>query len=573
MGYGVVVTLYQSPTEHWGRMFVEGINLVLQIMAIVALIMSVILVFNSMNALITQQTNQIGIIKAAGGRVVTIVTLYLSSVFIYGSLALLIALPLSAISAYALSGWFLNLFNIEVASFQVSGTAIVLQIIAAIGVPLLAALWPVLRGASMSVREAISTYGIGSDFGSGRLDALIERFGAMMLPASYAAALGNIFRRKGRLSLTLFVLVVAGTMFLIIMSLISSTNLTLDNEMARQAFDFRIGFSSDHDIREVLDLVDDAGVGQEAELWYSRNATMLRDGEQLLDSAGLGAQLLGLPVDNAMYKPIITSGRWLEPDETSGIVISQDTAETNQITVGDAVTIDLGELGDSQWEVVGTYRVVYGTGFNTEAIYAGRDAVLEAVNQRDRGTQLLVRTGLESLEENRQASEDLQDLLEQQGFNVDFYTTNIKLEQRAFADNQFASVTSMLLSLAILVAAVGGIGLMGSLGTSVVERTREIGVMRAVGAQSRTITGLFVTEGVIQGLISWLLAIPLSLILARPLARQLGQTMIEVDLDYAFNGPAVIIWLATILFIALLSSIIPAHRAALISVRESLAYA
>ena len=223
--------------------------------------------------------------------------------------------------------------------------------------------------------------------------------------------------------------------------------------------------------------------------------------------------------------------------------------------------------------MVGAYRVVYGNGFNTEAIYASRDSVLEAVNQENRGTQLLVRTGLETLEENQRASDTLHDRLEQQGYRVDFYTTNIKLEQRAFADNQFGSVTSMLLSLAMLVAAVGGIGLMGSLGTSVVERTREIGVMRAVGAQSRTIMGLFVTEGIIQGLISWALAIPLALILAKPLAQQLGQTMIDVDLDYAFNGPAVIIWLATILLIALLSSIIPARRAALISVRESLAYA
>ena len=79
-GYGVAVTLYQSPTEHWGRMFVEGINLVLQIMAVVALFMSVILVFNSMTALITQQTNQIGIIKAAGGRTITIIQLYLAGI-------------------------------------------------------------------------------------------------------------------------------------------------------------------------------------------------------------------------------------------------------------------------------------------------------------------------------------------------------------------------------------------------------------------------------------------------------------------------------------------------------------
>jgi hypothetical protein len=66
-------------------------------------------------------------------------------------------------------------------------------------------------------------------------------------------------------------------------------------------------------------------------------------------------------------------------------------------------------------------------------------------------------------------------------------------------ENQFYPVVSMFLSLASLVASVGGIGLMGSLGISVVERTREIGVMRAVGAPSRAITALFIMEGCCKG--------------------------------------------------------------------------
>jgi putative ABC transport system permease protein len=130
----------------------------------------------------------------------------------------------------------------------------------------------------------------------------------------------------------------------------------------------------------------------------------------------------------------------------------------------------------------------------------------------------------------------------------------------------------MLLSLAFLVATVGGIGLMGSLGISVLERRREIGVMRAVGAPARTILALFIMEGGLQGFLSWLVAVPIALLVARPLARQLGQTMIEVDLDYAFNWTAVLIWLISVMVIAFLSSILPARRATRISVRESLAF-
>ncbi|MGD8804907.1 MAG: ABC transporter permease [Chloroflexota bacterium] len=571
-GVGVAVTLYQDPFTHWGRMFVDGINLVLQIMAIVSLFMSVVLILNSTMAVITQQTDQIGVIKAVGGGRGAIVKLYLGQLVVYGLLALAIALPLAATFAFFMSRWFLNLFNIDYATFQLSSTALALQVVAALAAPLLAGLWPVLKGASITVREAIATYGLGADFGSSRFDRLVERIGAAFLPASFAATLGNVFRRKGRLAMTLAVLIVGGVMYLVVMTLISSTNATLDNEMARQKYDLRIGFSRDVPAEEILSAAAGEASVEDGEVWYSRNATLARDGVRLQDSAGLGAQLVGLPESSAMYRPIITAGRWLEEGDERVVVVSQETADANGLQVGDSLTVDLGELGTAEWQIVGAYRLVYGNGYLTEAIYAPQQAVYRATGQRDVGTQIVVRSDASTLAESRATADALKERFKENGLPVDIYTTSIKLEERQFADNQFGSVTSMLLGLAFLVAVVGGIGLMGSLGISVIERRREIGVMRAVGAQSRTILSLFVMEGGLQGFLSWLIAFPLALMLARPLARQLGQTMIEVDLDYVFNWSAVLIWLVTVTAIALVSSILPARKATQVSVRESLAF-
>ena len=130
----------------------------------------------------------------------------------------------------------------------------------------------------------------------------------------------------------------------------------------------------------------------------------------------------------------------------------------------------------------------------------------------------------------------------------------------------------MFLGLAMLVATVGGIGLMGALGISVMERRREIGVMRSIGANNHQVRAIFIMEGVLQGLASWLLSIPLAFLIAQPLARQLGQTMLDVDLDYAFSTPAVFLWLAVILIISISASWLPARQAARMSVRESLQY-
>jgi putative ABC transport system permease protein len=251
-GLGVASTFYKDPQEHFARTFVEGLTLVLQVLAVVSLVMGVILVTNTMTALITQQINQIGLIKAIGGSTGVILKIYLVTVLSYGLLAFLIALPLGALAAFSLSQWFLNNFNIDTEGFQVSMRAIAYQALTAGLIPILAALWPVLTGVAITVRAAIATYGLGGDFGSNWLDRLVERIGQRFLASPYAITLGNMFRRKGRLILTQVALVTAGTMFLLIMSLSASMTLSLDNDLNRRGFDVRLSFDERQRANRVL---------------------------------------------------------------------------------------------------------------------------------------------------------------------------------------------------------------------------------------------------------------------------------------------------------------------------------
>jgi putative ABC transport system permease protein len=566
----VAVTFYQDPEKHWGRLFVEGLNVVLQVLAVVSLFMSLILVLNTLTALITQQINQIGIIKAVGGTTVTVVKIYLAGVLVFGLLALFISLPLGAFLAFGVTKWFLNLFNIDYEVFQVSSRAIVLQIVAAIVAPLIAALWPVLDGATITVREAIASYGLGGDFGSSRLDRLVERIGQRLLPSSYAMALSNMFRRKGRLILTQLVLVTAGTMFLMVMSLSSSITQTLENDLGRRGYDIEIRFEDNQRIERAVEAAESLDDVEKAEVWFAHSATILREGQKLKE-AGLGADLIGIPIGSEMYQPLIVAGRWLQPGDERVVVMGRETAMDNNIQVGDTITLDLAELGDSDWQVIGLYQVIFGGGFSSDTVYAPQDAVFEAVKKLEQGGQLYVRTRFHDADHTAAASAELKDLYIGRNMEVFFSQTIHEIKQQA--NSQFAITINMLLFLAVVVAVVGGIGLMGSLSISVVERTREIGVMRAIGARTATITGMFMMEGVLQGLISWGISFPISFILGHPLANALGQAMFEANLDYHYGYVAVIIWLAVILTISALASILPARNATRISVRDSLAYA
>ena len=569
---GVTNVIYQDPNKHWGRIFVEGFNFVLQILAVVSLVVSAILVTNTLTALITQQTHQIGIIKAVGGKTSTILKIYLSTVFVYGCLAFLISVAPGAYVAFGLTKTFLNLFNIDYDTFHISTKAIELQAGAALLTPLIAALLPILKGTATTVREAIASYGISGSFGNNGFDRGVDRLSRRFLSSSYAISLNNMFRKKGRLILTQLVLITAGTMFLVVISLAQSTDLTVTNDLNRRSYDIRISFENRQRADRVTRMAKQLPEVVETEVWLTQPGSLLKAGQRLRE-AGVGIVLNGIPIGSQMYQPIIVAGRWLQPGDENALVIYQEIAEDHHINVGDSVTLDLGEFGDDTWQVVGIFQTVFTDGFGGDPVYAPLAAVENATNKYNRGTQILVRTQERGEAYVTAVSDKLKTLYENRQRDVDLNGSGTTFEDRQFADSQYAININMLLALAAILALVGGIGLMGALSISVVERTREIGVMRAVGARTHTILGMLIMEGVLQGTLSWAVAVPLSFLLGRPLAQQMGQIMLDINLDYAYSYGAVLLWLGIVLSISTLASVLPARSATQISVRESLAYA
>ncbi len=562
--------MYQDPNRHWGRTYMDGYVLVQQLLAVLCVLMSAVLVYNTMSNLITQQTNQIGILKAIGGRRGTIVGVYLVSAFVYGLLALIIALPLGAIVAFGVSRFFLDLFNIDYNQFRISTQAVIAQAGCALAAPLLAGLPPVLQGAGITVRQAISSYGLGGGFGSNWLDRAVEDIGRRWLPSHYATALGNMFRRKGRLLMTELVLITAGSAFLMVMSLSSSLTLTLDNIFARSKYDSLVQFGQNVRAEHAQVLAATIPGVQKTELHLVQSASMFTAG-QLVKEAGIGTNIEGIPASSDFFKPVIVAGRWIQPGDGRAVVITRDTAQKNNILVGDTVTLDLGELGTDEWQVIGFYDPIFVGGFYSETIYAPLDALGQTTKKYNQGTLLYVRTASHGTAFVSDVTANLKDMFDKRGMRVS--QTQTQAASRSTSEFSFRMVIWMMLALSVIVALVGGIALMGALSIGVIERTKEIGVMRAVGARSRTILGVFVMEGLLQGILSWLIAVPLSLLASPFLAAALGKTLFGGNLDYQYNWPAIGVWFGLMLVIAAIASLMPANSATRISVRDSLAYA
>jgi len=123
-----------------------------------------------------------------------------------------------------------------------------------------------------------------------------------------------------------------------------------------------------------------------------------------------------------------------------------------------------------------------------------------------------------------------------------------------------------------LISLVGGLGLAIPMSLNVIERTREIGILRSLGAQNGIVRRVVIIEGLVSGLVSWLISIPCSIPLAIFLGDSLGNSLLARPLDYIFSIPAVLTWLGLTIVIADIASLIPAQTAARLTIRDALVY-
>jgi putative ABC transport system permease protein len=394
------------------------------------------------------------------------------------------------------------------------------------------------------------------------------------LSSPYAIAIGNMFRKKGRLLLTQAVLVLAGGLFIIVLTLANSVTATLENELARREYDMRIVFGG---IAKRADTVEEIAskypMISAAEGWFTMSGNVLKDGELMKDSASLGTELFGVPLGSTMYEPNIVSGRWLDPAEIDNVaVISQALADFNDFELGDKFSVNMGDAGEIDLTIIGTYIAIAPDPFASDPVYIPESTLFAATKKTNRARHLLIQVDPPTEKMTAELKQALFDDFELKNIVVLQFLTRTIHEERQYANEQFAIINNLLFGLSAVMGVVGGIGLMGALSISVMERTKEIGVLRAIGAKTPVVAGMFVMEGVIQGLISWLIAVPVAYVVSRPMALALGRILLETELDFAFSWAAVAFWFVAVLVIATLASLLPARNASRISVRESLAY-
>ncbi len=548
-----------DPETHWAEEQMAAVFPILGVLGGLSLGLSVFLIINTMNAIVAQQIWQIGVMKVVGATRGRVMRIYLTTALVYGVLALFLAVPLGAVGAHLLADVLLALLNIRASVFQVAPNGVAIQIVVGLAVPLLAALVPVIGGARISAHQAISSYGLGGKFGRGWLDRLIGRI--RCLPRPVVLSLRNTFRRKARVALTLLTLTLAGVTFIMVLSVSASFSNTIEVLLSDFGFDVLIVFDRAHRVERLVEVTESVPGVTCVEVWEVLGATLSLDsGEEIQGN------LWGVSDNSKMFNPRIISGRALLPEDDHAILLNSKIAADEGFQVGDTITLTIaGE--EITWTVVG---LVINVNNDQRDNFVPFDTLARETGNVNRGDFVMIMSKEHDLETHEGLVRDLRAIYTARRLKPVFFQSGGEVRKQNRA--QFDILVYLMLTMAILAALVGSIGLMGTMSINVVERGREIGVMRAVGATSPAIAGIFVGEGMLLGAMSWLLAVPLGYPGALAFSNLVGNELLNIPFDFKYSIGGVVLWLAIVLVLSALASLWPALRATKVSVRESLAY-
>ncbi|MBK8986244.1 MAG: FtsX-like permease family protein [Chloroflexi bacterium] len=416
-------------------------------------------------------------------------------------------------------------------------------------------------GARRTVREAMTTYGLSASSQAGLLDRLVDAL--PWLPRPLLLSLRNTFRRKGRLGLTLATLTLGGAIFIAMLGVRESLYWEINESFGAYQSDVNVEFARLYRLAAVqVALADVPGITA-VEGWRTTKANVPHASDAASDQIVVYAP----PVDTALRPVTLLDGRWLQPTDAQAIVVDNHFTDLRpEVGVGDVVRLRLNER-ETAVTIVGIFRLA--SNVPNPITYVNAGVLTELAGGAGEVNSLRLITDRHDLARQEEALAAAQTRLAAQGYEATLTTGGqIIAQQRARID----ILITLLLLMGLLIALVGGLGLMGTMGMNVLERTREIGVLRAVGATNGAVFQMVIVEGALIGLISWTLSAIAAVPITQFLDNRLGEELLTMPIVYIFSLSGLGLWLVGALLLATIASLLPARSAVRLTVRDTLAY-
>jgi len=476
---------------------------VLDILILLAVLSAVFLLANTVRTMVAEQSREIGVMRSIGASAKDVRNSYLRTAALLGIFGALLGAALGIGLAYLLAALFARAVFGITPSFSVDWPIVAIGAVAGIAGTVLTA-WPTLRRVlRLPVHEALASEGLVSTFGTSPLDRAILHSGA--LPPAVRIGVRNIARQKGRSATTIVQIALAVATLLGLLSL--SLAVSQVTNQSWNVLDYDITLSAQpggtlYSTSFVNDVRAQPGVAAvEAADW----SQMTYQGQTLY---GLGVHA------NTFVREPLTAGRWLSVDDEQShadvAVVGSAAARRWHLGPGSQLTVWTAG-GPVRFTVVGVGGSQANNGYN---FYTTLVALQGATHQPGLANSLLIRTA----NKNHSSIDDLAIRLE----NVLARSGHPSRSQIMYAGRATdqASAHSLLViveGIGLLIVAISMLGLVNAITMSIIERTREIGVLRSLGARARDLRRIFRTETIALALIGFVLAVPGGWLVAKAL--------------------------------------------------------
>jgi len=572
----VIRTRFSQTHEHPLAATVNAILGILMALGILIVFLSSSLIANTLNALLNQHLRYIGVIKLVGGQRRQVLRMYLTLIMAFGILALMIAVPLGGQGAYGLALFIADELDFNLLGYRIVPVALLIQILVGLFVPLIAGLAPVINGSRITVLRALSGnmaedqhQHAGSerrlpwfDWAQVKATRILAARG-IHIPRPFVISLRNTFRRKSRLALTLLTLTMGGAIFIAVFNVRVTLHDYIGQIGKYFVADISLDFDRPYRLNEIEHMVMNVEGVQHVEGWQFVSGELLDGDGQVLENINV----FGPPAGSELIEPILVAGRWIRADDVRKLAVSEGTLKYfPDLKPGDLVDLKI-EGREEVWEVVGIFKFVDREGV---LAYAPYEYVSKMNNLVNRSYSFKLVTDRHDRLYQDAKAEELDKYFRDLGFKV-----RVAEAGRASLDTAVESLDTLvvfLLIMAILTAVVGSMGLAGTMGMNVLERTREIGIMRAIGADDRAVMRTVIAEGIVIGMISLGLAVLLSIPFTYLLSTIVSLAVFQTPIDVVFTYSGYAIWLGLVLALSAIASVLPARNAARLTIREVLAY-
>lgn len=545
----------QEPGAYPGKEEFAKIASILNVITLLALLSALVLLSNTMTTLIGEQTGEIAAMKAIGARRRDIRRMYLRTALLFGALGALLGGVLGVLLTNVLVQFLAELgFGID-ATFGISVPVLAVSVIVGLVGPPLAALPAIRRATRLPLHEALQASGAAVG-GQGRIDALLRHAGR--LPRNVQIGLRGLGRRKRRSLATGLQVALAVATLLALLSLGSGVGQTTASAFDDNRFDIWIQAVASKPFDAGAQRLAGSTDGVRSVQPWMRNDVRVQ---------GEDAPAWGLPA-KPLLRTRVTAGRWYTEAEVGArakvAVLGQTIAKSTGKDVGDRIRIGTSN-GPVTLRVIG---ISANQMENAGVIFLPVATLQSVLGSPGAVNSLWITTDAKDHALIDRTTSRVEDTLAAHGNQAGTWV-NYDVKDKAIAAN--GQLTSSLTVLGLLIVAISMVALVNAITMAVLERTREIGMLRSVGARARDIRGIFATEGLAVAALGWLAGVPLGYLFARLLGWGVGD-ITGLDLAFVFPLGYVAIALIGTLLLAGLVMLAPLRRAVRFKPGDALRY-